>query len=119
MERTSLRHRASFLALSKTQTQFSGRFTIILFSPAPSEGTPLAPTCQYGLTASKKVGNAVARNLGKRRVRAVLFPFIKKTNHLKSFSVVVIVKKKLLTGSFSLIAQEIEDALGNFLSNTQ
>ena len=75
----------------------------------------MVATCQYGLTASRKIGNAVARNLGKRRVRAVLFPFLKTLDHSASFSVVIIVKKNLLTGSFPLIKAEIESTIRRFL----
>ncbi len=75
----------------------------------------MTPICQYGLTASRKIGNAVARNLGKRRVRAILYPFLKELDHATSFSLVVIVKKNMLTGSFALAKLEMESTLRRFL----
>jgi len=42
---------------------------------------PPSPTVHYGLTASKKVGNAVTRNKARRRLRALaaeLMPFAAK-----------------------------------------
>ena len=79
----------------------------------------MTPTCQYGLTASRKIGNAVARNLGKRRVRAILFPFLEALEHPTSFSLVVIVKKNMLTGSFALAKAEMELAVKRFLGEVR
>ena len=115
MKHTSLRRRTSFLTLSKAELRYSGRFAIFLFSSQLLEPTTHASLCQYGLTASRKIGNAVARNLGKRRVRALLFPFLKTLTCDQGFSLVIIVKKNMLTGSFPLAKAEMESVIKGFL----
>jgi ribonuclease P protein component len=62
-----LRKRADFLAAARATRASTPGFT--LQARARAEGEPDAGAIRVGFTCSKKVGNAVARNRAKRRLR--------------------------------------------------
>ena len=61
----TLRHRPDFLKVAAARRQGTGSF--LLQARAGDDDQPFA---RIGYTASKKIGNAVARNRAKRRMRA-------------------------------------------------
>lgn len=63
-----LRRRADFLAAAKGRRQSRPAFTL----QARPRDTDAADAVRIGYTCSKKVGNAVARNRAKRRLRAAV-----------------------------------------------
>ena len=63
---TTLQHRADFLRAASARRQGAGSFML----QARARGDDLGP--RVGYTASKKIGNAVARNRAKRRLRAAV-----------------------------------------------
>lgn len=63
---TTLRRRADFLAAAAARRQGAPAF--LLQARRRDDGSP---AIRVGFTCSKKVGNAVARNLAKRRLRAI------------------------------------------------
>jgi ribonuclease P protein component len=65
-----LRKRAQFLAVQKQGAKAIGAGFVLQAARLPEHAA--APDWHYGLTASKKVGNAVARNRAKRRLRALV-----------------------------------------------
>ena len=62
-----LRKRAEFLAVASTGKKWVAPGLILQIGPPHDAG----PVIRYGLTASKKVGNAVTRNRARRRLRAL------------------------------------------------
>lgn len=66
---TGLRKRADFLRAARARRQASPGFFLQARQRGPDD--PPAPLIRVGFTASKKVGNAVARNRAKRRLRAI------------------------------------------------
>jgi ribonuclease P protein component len=64
-----LSRRAEFLAAARAVRQGTGGFLLQARRRLPGEADPAA--IRVGFTASKKVGNAVARNRAKRRLREV------------------------------------------------
>ncbi|MDF1715122.1 MAG: ribonuclease P protein component [Antarcticimicrobium sp.] len=64
----TLRKRAEFLATSRARRQATA--TMVVQARRRPEGHPATGT-RVGFTCSKKVGNAVARNRARRRLRAV------------------------------------------------
>nr|WP_267137201.1 ribonuclease P protein component [Anianabacter salinae] len=65
----TLTERADFLSAARARRQAMPGF--ILQARKRSEGDPAPGAVRIGYTCSKKVGNAVARNRAKRRLRAI------------------------------------------------
>ncbi len=68
-----LKKRAEFLAVAASGLKWVRPSLIVQFlpfSPEPEAAIP-SPAVAYGLTASRRVGNAVIRNRAKRRLRAL------------------------------------------------
>lgn len=66
---SSLRVRRLFLAAAKARKEVR-RGMVVQARARDKDEASLTPV-RYGLTASKKIGNAVARNRARRRLRAV------------------------------------------------
>jgi ribonuclease P protein component len=62
-----LRKRAEFLAVAASGKKWVAPGFILQIGAAH----PLSSTVRYGLTASRKIGNAVTRNRARRRLRAL------------------------------------------------
>ena len=65
-----LRVRRLFLAAAKAQKQV--RRGMVVQARVRAADEPSATPVRFGLTASKKIGNAVARNRARRRLRTRL-----------------------------------------------
>lgn len=74
-------------------------------------------TAKLGVTASKKVGKAVARNRAKRLIKE---GFRKLRGGLPPWlDVVVIARRSLLEASAGAVAQELERCLGQAIARVQ
>jgi ribonuclease P protein component len=64
--------RAEYIGLFNNNSRVVGRYFIILYNNAHKENMNML---RYGITVSKKVGNAVIRNKNKRIVRVLIRNF--------------------------------------------
>lgn len=67
-----LKRRPEFLAVAAARRKWVAPGLVLQARPQDASTIPAAdpPPIRYGITASRKVGNAVARNRAKRRLRA-------------------------------------------------
>lgn len=77
--------------------------------PTPSEESA-APTLRVGFTCSKKVGNAVARNRARRRLRAAAAQILA-AEAAPGFDYVLIGRQETLHRPFALLLQDLQTAL--------
>ena len=63
---------------------------------------------KFGISASKKVGNAVTRNKVKRQVKSIL----DKNNYKNNFNCIIIIKKEVLNKTYL----ELETELNTLIS---
>ena len=103
----TLKKRTDFLRVASVRKKWVTPAMIIQTAPRPSD---VEKALRVGYTASKKVGNAVARSLAKRRMREVvricLGPCASK-NH----DYVIIARKEILTYAFDQLIRDLKWAL--------
>ena len=111
MRTTRLKCRADFL---RAQQGIRRRSTGLVLEVCP---TPPAKTVQKagvgfraGFTASKKVGNSVARSRAKRRLRALAAEILAKDG-LTGTDYVLIARPQTLDRPFALLRQDLTEAL--------
>lgn len=61
---------------------------------------------KFGISVSKKIGNAVTRNKLKRQIKSI----IDAKSYEKSFNCIIILRKGILKKDFSLMQKELYDA---------
>lgn len=103
-----LTRRAEFLAVAATKRKWASASLVLQVrrhdarqQPAPGE-----PLIRVGFTASRRVGNAVARNRARRRLRAAVravLPFCAATG----YDVVVIARSETLTCPFAGLKDDL------------
>ncbi len=62
-------------------------------------------TYHFGISVSKKIGNAVTRNKYKRRIRSI----ISKKSYKNNFNCIIILKKSVLECSYKELEEELLD----------
>ncbi|HEX4106472.1 MAG TPA: ribonuclease P protein component [Rhizomicrobium sp.] len=102
-----LRKRADFVAAARHLRRVVGVVTLEL-APTPALAREIA-TLRLGFTASKKIGNAVARNRAKRRLRAAAYaalPLLGRPGH----DYVLVARAGILTRDFLALKGDIAEA---------
>ena len=102
-----LKKRGDFLAVRKKGKTINSQFFIINFSLTSKTGF------KYGLTVSRKIGNAVKRNRIKRIIRSIV---IKNINFMPStLELEVIPKKHLEKKKYTDIEKDFVDSIKNLV----
>jgi ribonuclease P protein component len=108
-----LKRRREFLLVAAQGRKWVAPGLILQVSPqieAPAGVTGESPTLRIGFTVSRKVGNAVARNRVRRRLRAAA-EAVMPTHARQGFDYVVIGRRHSLTRPFPALLQDLEVAL--------
>jgi ribonuclease P protein component len=106
MER--LKKRADFLRAAKGVRRVEGAVTLEL---CPTPNAAAADAWRVGFTASRKVGNAVARNRAKRRLRAAasqILPLLGRGGH----DYVLVARASTGARVFEALLADVTAALG-------
>ncbi|MDR1983123.1 MAG: ribonuclease P protein component [Holosporaceae bacterium] len=104
-----IKKRKDFVRVSKSNFSFRANSVVVLCN---FNGLN---THRVGFTASKKIGNAVIRNLCKRRMRAAADIIFTKIG-LAGIDYVLIARKSTDSVNWSLLVEEITHAV-NFLND--
>jgi ribonuclease P protein component len=103
-----LRTRADFQRLTRSRRKHATRGLVLQVAAQPVGRDTTQP--RIGFTASKKVGNAIARNRAKRRLRAlareVLQPQVQ-----PSLDYVLVGRHTTVTRPWSKLVQDLETAI--------
>ncbi len=100
--------RSGFLAAARDIRKVAGAITLEM-TPTPEE-LARAGALRIGFTASRKIGNAVARNRAKRRLRAAaqsLLPLSGRAGH----DYVLVARAGILTRDFQALLGDIAEAM--------
>ena len=81
---SKLKKRQEFLIVSKEGRYVNCNNFILQFHKRPSSIGSNKNLVRYGITASKKVGNAILRNKAKRRIRVLIIGLFSDNNRLKA-----------------------------------
>ena len=100
-----LKKRSDFLKLRSKCKKIHGNFVILNFSKSKGE-------TKYGITVSKKIGNAVKRNYVKRVIRSIIRNNWKELK--KDLQVEIIPKKGFLETEYTSIENDIKNLIKKF-----
>lgn len=106
-----LRRRADFVRCYRQGRRRHGAFMVLHFAPNPTGSARL------GITASRKVGNAVVRHLVKRRIREV-FRRWSGRSRLPSLDLVVHCKPGIGRATFPETEVELKRLLSSLAGDT-
>lgn len=110
-----IKRRKEFLELARTRRKWAAPGLVLQVAEtektaSPEGGAVCVESMRVGFTCSKKVGNAVARNRAKRRLRALASEVLSeqaKTGH----AYVLIGRKETVYRPYALLAQDLKTAL--------
>ncbi len=100
-----LKKRADFLAAARAHKQVTPGFVL------QARARDQAPLMRVGFTASKKVGNAVARNRAKRRLRALAREILPASGQPGWDYVLIARKGETASRSFADLCKDLTKAL--------
>lgn len=117
MKILQIKKSAEFQKISKENEKFHSKTVLLLSSPTPSfyfqditKKKNAQDFCRVGYTVSKQVGNAVARNRAKRRLREAvreLFPIYAKLHR----DYVLIARREIAEADYDKIVADLKFCL--------
>jgi ribonuclease P protein component len=104
----TLKRRPDFLAANAGAR--ASRPGFVLLGLERDKATSAPDTARFGLTVTKRIGNAVKRNRARRRLRA-LARLVLAAYGRAGWDYVLIARQEALTRDFRVLAAELESAL--------
>jgi ribonuclease P protein component len=105
----TLKLRADFLRVASSRRRCAAP-TLVVQAAAHSAGSDSSSQIRVGFTASRKIGNAVARNRAKRRMRAAAAELLPKHGRTGR-DYVLIARSGTVNQPFSALLADLEKAL--------
>ena len=99
--------RSDYLRASKSKYFRSNSFIIQFYNRADDLGP------RYGVTATKKIGNAIKRNKAKRRIRNLVKDLLPKYGK-NGYDYVFIAKENLINEDWKVLKEESTSVLKDF-----
>ena len=117
MKILQIRKSAEFQNIGKKGQKFHSKTLLLLSHPTPQnyfqnllEDKKAKDFCRVGYTVSKTVGNAVARNLAKRRLRQ-LFRALALLHAKNHYDYVLIARREIAAADFKKISDDLKFCL--------
>lgn len=107
-----LKRRPEFLRVARTQKKWAAPGLILQVRAHPADGNPAREDglLRVGFTVSRKVGNAVARNRAKRRLRALAAEILP-ARALAGHDLVIIGRRETITRPWAKLKGDLLKAL--------
>lgn len=104
-----IRHRPDFVVANRGKRFVTPSFILLVY--ARRDGHPVSPeTVRYGITVTKKIGNAVIRNRMKRRFRALFAEALPK-HGMEGVDHILIGRKQDKEPAFDMMRADLEKGL--------
>jgi ribonuclease P protein component len=112
MKIDTVKKRSEFLKISKDNTSFYSKSTLILSAPTSEFylKDSNADLTRFGLTVTKKIGNAVVRNKCKRRYREI-FKELAPQYGVLNRDYIFLARKEILKSDFKKIRSDVKFCL--------
>jgi ribonuclease P protein component len=114
----SIKKRCDFLKLSNSKIRFHSSSLLVLAGKTPDQyllnphSNKIDDFCRFGLTVTKKIGNAVTRNKAKRRLRNIMTAINREEKLLQNqYDYSIIAKHKISDADFNKISQDLKFCL--------
>ena len=105
-----LKTRSQFLRVAAGKRKWATTGIVLQVAPQPLDDRAALERARYGLTVSKRVGNAVIRNRARRRLRAAAEEVL--SNYaLKAHDYVLIGRKETPARDFGALKNDLEIGL--------
>ena len=110
MRIATLKKRSDFLRVRAAACHWAAPGLVLRAAPTPAEANSRAGLVRVGYTASRRIGNAVARNRAKRRLRAAV-AHVMPASAQCGCDYVVIARAAALTRPFDALLGDLAAAL--------